>query len=547
MKKLLAMFMVVVMGIGLFGCAPQTATPPAADPTPGATAPATAPTDGAAQPAPAETSLINDETLHCGLTAVPTSLDEGYSTNTHCRVVSAHIFETLFTFDDGGAVIPQLAEGYTVSDDGLIYNITLREGIAFHDGSAFEAEDVIASIERYKTNSTYTSALDGVMLEKVNDFEVKFTLENPLALTSLLAFPQRVLITPSEIASAHMGTELMDAALIGTGPYMLREWVRDVKIVLDRFDGYVSDTRYEEATGLGGNRTPYFKTIELATVTEAEGRLAGLETGELDYAESLPATSFDRISDNPELTVNILCPDRSICVEMNHSEGFTTDLNFRKALVYAVNPEQVLQAITTGKKEFYRLDPSLYQPEQYFYTEAGSAGIYNSQDLEKVKELLAAANYNGEQIIYLTNRDFDYMYAASMSLIEQWNAAGINVVPEFNDWTSQIAKAQSLTGWSINQTSYSARFDPNQVRNMLHSKTMGAYGFADAQIDALLEKIGEGGTNEERYVIWEQIQQRIWEQLPFIKFGDYLSMDAIRSDLVGYKPFNVSRFWTVHK
>ncbi len=344
-----------------------------------------------------------------------------------------------------------------------------------------------------------------------------------------------------------MGIELDDAALIGTGPYMLKEWTRDVRIVLERFDAYVPDERYEGPTGFGGKRMAYYKTVNLESVTEAEARIAGLETGEFDFADALPATSYDRINDNADLTVNVLKPGKSIIVEFNHAEGFTKDLNFRKALAYAIDPNEVMMSVTSGRSEFYRLDPSLYQPEQYFYTEAGSEGIYNSKDLDKVKELLAAANYNGEEIVYLYNKDYASHYAAAMSLIEQWQAAGINLVPKLQDWTTQLSIAQSLTGWSINQSSYSARFDPNQVSSMIHSGTLGGYGFANADIDKYLDQITSGGTNEERFAAWEGVQTGIWENLPFLKFGDELSLNGIRANVKGYASSYVDRFWLVHE
>ena len=546
MKKVFVLFLAVLMVLSMFAC---TAKP--AETVPVGKEPAAAEDPVAAKPEaeePAAASVeLSDKTFTAAVTATPTSLDEGFSTNTHCRQVSPHIFETLFTFDEGSAVIPQLVDTYTVSDDGLVYDMTLRQGITFHDGSAFDADDAVASIERYKTNSTYNGALDTVKVEKTGDYEIKFTLVEPLALTSLLAFPQRVIMIPREIAESHMGVELDDATLIGTGPYMLKEWVRDVHIVLERFDGYVPDERYEGPTGFGGKRIAYYKTINLESVTEAEARIAGLETGEFDFAEELPSTSYDRVNDNPDLAVAVMKPGKSIVVEFNHAEGFTADVNFRKALAYAIDPTEVMMSVASGRSEFFRLDPSLYQPEQYFYTEAGSEGIYNSKDLDKVKELLAAANYNGEEIVYLYNKDFAAHYAAGISLIEQWQAAGINIVPKLQDWTTQLSIAQSLTGWSINQSSYSPRFDPNQVRSMIHSGTLGGYGFSDAEVDEYLEAIGRGGTNEERLAIWEKLQARIWETLPFLKFGDALSLSGMRADIQGYTPSYVDRFWMVHE
>jgi peptide/nickel transport system substrate-binding protein len=553
MKKFLVLLIAALMLLSVFACTAAPATPLEPEPTKEEVAeePTTAPEPAATEePVVVEPEAVielSDKTFNAAMTATPTSLDEGYSTNAYCRQTSAHMFETLFTFDEGSAVIPQLADTFTVSDDGLVYDVILRQGITFHDGSSFDADDAIASIERYKTNSTYNGALDKVTVEKVGDYEIKFTLETPLALTSLLAFPQRVIMIPKEVAETHMGVELEDSALIGTGPYLLKEWTRDVRIVLERFDGYVLDDRYEGPTGFGGKRIAYYKTINMESVTEAEARIAGLETGEFDFADALPTTSFDRVNDNTDLTVNILKPGKSVVVEFNHAEGFTMDLNFRKALALAIDPNEVMMSVTSGRTEFYRLDPSLYQPEQYYFTEAGSEGIYNSKNLDTVKELLAAANYNGEEIVYLYNKDYANHYAAGISLIAQWQAAGINIVPKLQDWTTQLSIAQSLTGWSINQTTYSPRFDPNQVRSMIRSGTLGAYGFADEQIDQYLDEIGMGGTNEARFAIWEKVQARIWETLPFLKFGDDLSLNGMRGDVQGYVSSYIDRFWLLHE
>ena len=110
-------------------------------------------------------------------------------------------------------------------------------------------------------------------------------------------------------------------------------------------------------------RIAYFKTIFLLPVPEAEARIAGLETGEFDYAESIPATSYDRISSNSKLLASIVKPRWSVALEFNHKEGPTSNVNFRKALAYAIDMEKVLKTITSGNKEFYRLDPSIYTPK----------------------------------------------------------------------------------------------------------------------------------------------------------------------------------------
>jgi len=551
MKRLVTILMLLAMLVGVAGCATtpeETAAPEAAAPTDAVTAPeptaetVVEPTAVVEEPV----ELYSDKEFRAAMTASPQSLDEGYSTNAHTRQVSPFIFETLFTFGEGFEVIPQLVDTYTMSEDGLEYVFTLRQGVKFHDGSDFTAEDVVASIERYKTTVQAGAKLNAVTgMEILSDYEVKFTLDSPIGLLPALAFPQRPVMMPKEVADRNMGTELKGEDVIGTGPYKLVEWVPDVHIKLERFEDYVVDERYDDASGLGGQRIAYFKTIFLLPVPESEARMAGLETGEFDYAESIPATSYDRITGNTDLQASIVIPRWSVALEFNHTNFPSSDVNFRKALAYALDMEKVLTAITAGNTDFYRLDPSIYTPEQFYFTEAGSADIYNKPDPAKVAELLTAANYNGEEVVYLCNKDFDFMYKACLSNAEQWQAAGINVVLEFSDWSSQISKAQSMEGWNINQTGLSPRLDPTQLNSSLSSTAAGAYGYSSPDMDALLAEIALGGTNEDRKVIWEKIQAKIWEDVVVLKVGDVFELAALNSKYDGFRSFFVARFWNV--
>lgn len=539
MNRIVTILITLAMIMGVVGCSTTTTenvTPAGVEPT------VVEAPEATEIPVP----ILSDKVFRAAFSASPQSLDEGYSTNAHTRLVSSYIFETLFTFGESYEVIPQLVDTYTMSDDGLEYVFILRKGIKFHDGSDFTAEDVVASIERYKKTVQYGKTLDDLTsMEIINDYEIKFTLASPIGLLPALAFPQRVLMLPKEVAERNMETELKGSDIVGTGPYKLIEWVPDVQVLLERFDDYVVDERYDDAMGWGGKRIPYFKTIYLLPVPEAEARMAGLETGEFDYAENIPTTSYDRIAGNSDLTASLVKPRWGIMLEFNHQVWPSSDVNFRKALAYAVDDEKVMIAITAGNKEFYRLDPSIYYPEQFYYTLAGSEEIYNKPDQAKVDELLAAAGYNGEEVIYLANKTFDFMYKASLSLVEQWQAAGINVVTEYSDWAAQISKAQSMQGWNINQTAFSPRLDPTQLNSSLNSSAAGSYGYNNPEMDALMKEIGQGGTNESRKVIWEKIQTLVWDDVVVSKIGDLFELEAISNKYDGYRSFYLQRFWNV--
>jgi len=219
-----------------------------------------------------------------------------------------------------------------------------------------------------------------------------------------------------------------------------------------------------------------------------------------------------------------------------------------RALVHALDMGKVMQAVTGGNKQFYRLDPGVFAREAAYFSEAGSKDIYNKQDLGKVKQLLAEVGYKGEPIIYLVNKDFEWMYKACLSLEQQWKEAGINVQLEFHDWPSQIKKAQTRKGWHINQTGWSPRLDPSQLEGPLHSASVGAYNYNNPKMDALLAELRKGLELKERQKLMDQVQQLIWEDVAVIKVGDYFELEAVSTKLPDYRPFYViPRFWNMER
>ena len=484
------------------------------------------------------------------MTTNPQALDEGVASSAATRQVSVYIFETLFTFGENYEIIPQLAEDYEVSPDGLTYTIKLRKNVKFHDGSTLDAGDVKASYDRFVTLTfgefRFAGKMESVTI--IDEYTIQFKLKKKMALLESLAMVERLTIIPKEIAEKVGENELRGSDVIGTGPYKFVEWKPDVHVKLAKFAEYIPDARFTERSGLGGKRIATFDEILLIPVPEAESRIVGLELGEFDFAESIPVTSYDRISKNKDITPIILKPKWSILLEINHTQAPVNDVRFRRAIVRALDMDKVLQAVTAGKREFYRVQPSIFTPEQYYYTLAGSENFYNKPDINKVKQLLNEVGYKGEKIIYLANKDYDWMYKACLSISEQLQAAGINVQLEFSDWPTVVKKLHSLKDWHLAQSGWSPRLDPNQAGDNFYSLSAGALGYKNSIMDELVDKLREGGTAEERKQIWEEVQKLFWDDVQRIKIGDYFELEAIRADYKNYKGFYVTpRFWNITK
>ncbi|CAH1673962.1 ABC transporter substrate-binding protein [Chelatococcus asaccharovorans] len=486
--------------------------------------------------------------IQAAMTTNASTMDAILSTTNASRQVAIYLFESLVTYDENYQVIPQLAESWVRSDDGLTYIFTLRDGIKFHNGKTMTADDVTASVQRFLKVSPGAGRFKNVQsVETIDPKTVKFTLKADFPFLSNLAIPSpTVAIYPADIVAKYGDKEVTGADIIGTGPYKLNRWRPDVSISMSKFPDYVTDTRFKGPTGFGGARTACADEVNFLPVPEEAARVAGLQTGDFDYAEALPITAVPQLEGDKALKIEIVKPRWAILVELDHKDPWVSKKPFRKALEAAINPEQILQAASFGRKDYYRVQPSIFFPEQkQWYSEAG-AQAYNAPNADTVKKLLAEAGYNGEPITFITNQNYSWMFKASQALAAQWQKAGINVKLELMDWPSQIKRAQEKADWGINQTGWSPRLDPFQTLSSLQCGTVSAFGYCNQAMEGALAKVNSGLPDDERKKAWAEVQQIVWDDLPVIRIGDYFEPEGTRTTLKGYIPFYVTpRFWDV--
>ncbi|WOI57486.1 ABC transporter substrate-binding protein [Palleronia sp. LCG004] len=489
-------------------------------------------------------------TIEAAMTTNASTMDPILSTTNASRQVSIYIFESLVTLDDAYQPIGQLAEDWERSENGLSYIFHLRENVPFHNGDILDADDVTASLQRFLASSPGAGRFDAVeSVETVDPLTVRVTLSEDFPFITNLAMPSPVVaIMPKEIVDAAGSDEIRGEDIVGTGPFSLESWTPDVSIDLAKFEDYPTDERYEGPTGFGGARTACVDLVRLLPVTEESSRVAGIQTGDFDYAEAISITAVPELQESDEVNVEIVKPRWAIVLELDHRNPLMQNVAFRQALLAAIDPQQVLLASAFGREEYTRVQPSIFFPEQSgFYTEAGG-DAYGTRDLDKVEDLLEEAGYDDEPVIYLTNQNYGWMFRASQAIAAQWREAGINVQTELMDWPSQIQRAQTQDDWAVNQTGWSPRFDPFQVLTSIQCDSISAFGYCDDEMQELLATISSGAEADERQTAWEDIQQKIWDDVVVLRVGDYFEPEATRAGLTGYEPFYVTpRFWDVSK
>lgn len=466
----------------------------------------------------------------------PASLDPMMSATDLVGMISQHVLETLFTFDEKWNVVPLLAETLPeVNQGGTIYKIKLRSNIKFHNGRTMTTEDVVASLKRWqevasrgKQAATYIKSIEATAPNGVT-----ITLTQPYApLLSLLAFNNSAaVIVPSET----IAMPLKD--VVGTGPYKLKEHKPDQYVQLVRFDDYTPRT--EKADGFGGARVAHFDEIRFVPVPDANTRVEASIAGQYDYVDSLPVESYARLEqgkDKPVLLDHFGWP----IFVMNNKEGLLKNEKIRKAIQVALSEEDMLAA-AFGDKKFYAVDGSMY-PEGYVWRSNAGVENYNIANPEKAAALLKEAGYDGTPLRILTSRQYEFHYKMAQVAQMYLEQAGFKVDMQVSDWATLIQRNKKPELWDVFITH--SPFLPEPALNFILSRTSGAW-WDTPEKEKVLDAFNRATAQEERVKIWHDLQALIFEQAPIIKIGDFSAMSAASPALDGFRPSPWPAFWNV--
>ena len=474
------------------------------------------------------------------------SLDQMTSQTISTRNIAMNIFETLMTRDENSNPILELAESMAEAPDHLSYTFKLRQGIRFHNGKPMTSADVAASFERYKKMAIEKNNLDNVDGWDTPDpftFVIRMKKVQPTFITVLSSFSQPIVIFPAE----YKDDASMQLHTIGTGPFQLVEFVPGSFVKLKRYADYKPNTSFEQRTGFGGYKVACLDTVTFRIVTEPGARVAGLETGELHGVEDLPTKSLDALKKNANVRLIPLNNWWIQIVYANTSAPPTDNLYFRQAVQAVFNMDEIMDAATDGN---YKLNVGFQYPNQPSYTDAGKE-TYDQRNIAKAKALLAQANYKGEPMVILTNKDYPSMYNTALVMSEQLKAVGVNVQLKVVDWpTSVQLMLNTREGWNFFNTGWGTQPALGALATMNFFAPPNAVykpqpGQDDPELLAAWADMNGKPTAEERQAAFVRMQKLILEKAYVIPFGSLTKVQGTRANVVGYTPFRIPRFSNV--
>jgi peptide/nickel transport system substrate-binding protein len=435
------------------------------------------------------------------------------------------LFDTLTWPDSTGEQLPWLASRYERADDGLSYTLELREGLTWDDGRPLTPRDVAFTFEYYATQ-TFTPLLIGLPRNVADVVEtgertVEFRLERADA-----TFLQQVLgtvpIVPEHIWSqntnpmASMGPE----ALIGTGAYRLesRDEAQDT-------ESYVANDGYF----LG---SPFVRRIEMLP---ADNPLTSLAVGELDgaatAAEGVRNEVLDPFRDNPEFGIISSEAGFGFPLFFNMTRGGAlADLRFRRACLHALDrPDMVNRLLTgngqVGSQGFLPPTHSFHNPEvrSYPFDPTEAERLLDEAGYRRSGAGGTRTNPDGSPLRYLLYIPDVIPLALAELTVANLRAVGVEVDLEVIDLV-RLFGIKLNASYDMLITSYPGpsgigpNGDPEILRGVYHStpptEFHKATGYANPEVDQLLEAQLETYDVEERKQLVGQIQQIVAEDLP---------------------------------
>lgn len=437
-------------------------------------------------------------TVTVGLDSEPPTLDPAANSISLANgSVFAAIYETLFRITpDELTPQPVLAESITEAGDRMSWTLVVRDGITFHDGTAFDAAAVKFNLDRQKASPYNGAALTPLVgVDVVDEMTVQLNLSGPwTALPNVLAGITGVMVSPAAAADA----TAYQRNPVGTGPYRFVEWASGDRIVTERNDSY------------WGDPAP-LDSLVFKIITVEAARVAAFEAGEIDaYTTIVDATAEDAAAAGAQVVAPP--PTGYGYYYLNLTRPPLDDVRVRRALSLGADRDAIANAYQGQTYEEASFSPFLKDSEWWVAPETPV-----TFDPEQASALLA--DYGQPvQFTFKLLAGSQEIEDAVRATIDYWNQLGMDVelqlIPDVGSYVTDVVTGNydvlGFVGGSLG--------DPDTVLYHIFHST-GSYNFgrySSPAVDAALDQGRASNDDAERKAAYASVQQAIREDLPVI-------------------------------
>lgn len=536
----------------LVSCAPQATPSPAPTQAPAAataapTAAAPAPTSA---PAPTTGAAAKPKVLRF-TESWPTYIDPAVGSDYSSSVSLANLYDSLVFPNDDGTVKPWVATKWDISPDGLKYTFTLQKGIKFHNGDELTAEDVVFSMQRILTigegyGYLFTTTVDSA--RAVDPYTVEFTLKKPFgpfvpALVRLYILNKKQVMANIEKTGqgakygdmGDYGKKWLLTHDAGSGPYMVKEFKLEEYLLAEKFPGY-----WKPIPADAPDSFKFIGTTEATTVRTLMGKK------ELEISDQWQTSeALDALSKINGVQVASFYAGSVLNVMLHNRKPPTDDINFRKALAYAIDYDTIVSKLFPGSKQ-------AIGPCSFVLPGHDSSLTPYKRDVAKAKEYLAKSKYAAE----LDKHPLDLVWVSEVpdeekiALLIQANAAeiGIKVNVIKQPWGSVV---ESVGKEDTTPTALIIFVAPHyaeagsMLESRYHSKSAGTWEqtewLKDPEIDRMIEDAISTADQEQRFAKYKEVQKKLYDLCPSLWLFDQAEKHAYWDQYIDWKAADLAK------
>lgn len=445
------------------------------------------------------------------------SLDPHKVTAAGTREVLFNIFEGLVKPDPDGNIIPAVAESYVVSESGIEYTFTMREGVLFHNGDAVTADDIVYSIKRCagllegeEIPVTALSSVTGV--EAKDDKTIVITIaEKNLEFIANLATTNAAIIPADYADQATMP--------VGTGPFKYVSRAPQENVIMEKFEDYWGENAYLDK-------------VTYKIITDPSSGIMALKSGAIDIYGHLNADRVKELEGDFDIYEDTMKLVQAIYLNNNYEP--LSDKRVRQAMCYAVNVDEIIEIVSDGRG--VKVGSSMFPAFGKYFDE--SLGDTYNYDPEKAKELLAEAGYeNGFDLVVTVPSNYTPHVDAGQMCVEYLRAVGINATIEQVEWATWVSRVYTdrefqATVVGVDASTMTARA---MLERFVSDYPKNFINYENSEYDEVFAKAIASTDDAEQVGYYKELQKILAEDAANVYIQDLCDMYAVNKKLTGFR------------
>jgi len=464
------------------------------------------------------------------------SIDPVWTTADITRNYSLAVFDTLYGYDAQFNVQPQMVEGHRMESDGKVWELTLRDGLAFHDGAKVLARDCVATIKRFGTRDPFGQALMKQVdeLSAPSDKVIRFRLKKPFPLLQNALAQVYCAIMPERLATTDPMKQIPEA--IGSGPFkfVASERIPGSRVVFAKNDAYVP--RKDGVSSFNaGPKIVHVDRVVWNFIPDPATASAALQQREVDWWENPTIDLVPQLKRDKDLTIVVKDRTGEIgCLRFNQLFPPFDNAAIRRVVVEAMDQKEIMEAVAGAVPSLIKTDVGIFVPGTPMASTVGVEITRGPKNYDKLKKDLIAAGYKGEKIVVLAATTIPIIWAEAQVATDTLSKIGFNVDMQSLEWGTVVQRRASKNpvnqgGWNIFYT-YLGGFGNISPAPDIGIRGNGAgawFGWpTNPKMEELYSAWFDAEDEEAQKKICEEMQVNFWQDPPYAPLGMFQSPTA---------------------